>query len=382
MAEGNHRMCDNKKNNPIRVLHVLTAMNRAGTETMLMNLYREIDRTKIQFDFAVSATTECDYDKEIKNLGGKLFRYPKYKGVNHISYKLWWNKFFIDHPEYKIVHGHIGSTAAIYLKIAKKHNIFTIAHSHSTGGKLSIRSALYKMYSYNTRNIADYFIGCSKEALVNRYGTRIAENTDISAVLNNGVDVQKYIYDEQIRDAVKKELCLNDKLLLVGTVGRFTEAKNVFFIVDIISELNKVCTDFRFIWAGTGELKDQVKGYIEEKNLEDKIIMLGVRDDIPRILQILNVFILPSKYEGLPVIGVEAQAAGVPMLCSNKVSQEVKMTDCCTFLPIDSPKVWAESILRERTFRRITSAPEDVIKAGYDIRSTAAWLTDVYESVL
>ncbi len=369
----------NKQQTPIRILHVLTAMNRAGTETMLMNLYRAVDRDRIQFDFAVTATQPCDYDGEIEALGGRIIHYPKYTGKNHFSYKKWWNDFFKQHPEYKIVHGHIGSTASIYLKIAKKYGCFTIAHSHSTGGNASLHDILYKVYSHSTRYIADYFIGCSKEALVSRYGEKVANNTDESIVLNNGIDVEKYLFNEQIRDEVKNELKIDQNTLVLGTVGRFTEAKNPLFIVDILEQLKKQDPHFRFIWAGTGELLEKTKAYIKEKKLEDNVLLLGVRSDIPRILQALNVFILPSKFEGLPVIGVEVQAAGVPMLCSDKVSPEVGMSDCVTFLPIDSVEPWVEGIMKERIFRRVESAAQAVINAGYDTKATSLWLMDFYE---
>ena len=369
----------NKQQPVIRVLHVLTAMNRAGTETMLMNIYRAIDRNKIQFDFAVTTTEQCDYDDEINSLGGRIIHYPKYKGKNHFAYKRWWKTFFSTHPEYKIVHGHIGSTASIYLKIAKTYGCFTIAHSHSTGAYSSLHDYIYKLYSYSTRYIADFFIGCSTEALISRYGMRVAEDKKRSYVLNNGIDVKKYVYSEQIRDEVKEELGLGKDTLVVGTVGRFTEAKNTSFIVDILADLKKKEPDFRFIWAGTGELKEQTEKYITEKNLQENILLLGVRDDIPRILQAMNVFILPSKFEGLPVIGVEVQAAGVPMLCSDKVSPEVNMSKCVTFLPINDTDSWVKGILQEKSFRRVESAPRDVINAGYDIQTTSVWLADFYE---
>lgn len=363
---------------PIRILHVLTAMNRAGTETMLMNLYRAIDRDKIQFDFAVTTTEHCDYDDEITTLGGKIIRYPRYTGKNHFSYKKWWSVFFGEHPEYRIIHGHIGSTASIYLGIAKKYGRYTIAHSHSTGGKATVHDFMYQIYSHSTRYIADYFIGCSTEALISRYGSSVAADHTKSIVLNNGIDVDKYRYSEQIRDEVLSELGLGKNTFIVGTVGRFTEAKNTLFVVDILARLKEKEPGFLFLWAGTGELKEQVEKYIAEKKLQNKILLLGVRDDIPRILQVLNVFILPSKFEGLPVIGVETQAAGVPMLCSDKVSPEVNMSKCVTFLPIDSTEPWVEGILKERMFRRVADAPADVINAGYDIKATSQWLEGFY----
>ncbi len=363
----------------IRVLHVLTAMNRAGAETMLMNLYRAIDREKVQFDFAVTATTCCDYDDEIRALGGRIIRYPKYRGTNHLQYKKWWNDFFKNNHEYHIVHGHIGSTASIYLRIAKRYGMYTIAHSHSTGELKSVRDLFYKVYSYSTRYIADYFIGCSTDALISRYGKKIARLKDRSTILNNGVDVKKYTFSDYTRRAIREELGIKDETLVVGTVGRFTEAKNTFFIVDILYEIKKKIPDFVFVWAGAGELKDKVEDYIEKKGLSSNVKLLGVREDIPRVLHAMNVFILPSKFEGLPVIGVEVQAAGVPMLCSDKVSKEVNMSKCVTFLPIDSTAPWVSEILNERTYRRIPDASCDVIKAGYDINSTASWLLSFYE---
>ena len=371
---------DNKKNEPIRILHVLTAMNRAGAETMLMNLYRAIDHEHVQFDFAVTTTDKCDYDDEIEMLGGRIIHYPKYKGSNHFAYKKWLNTFFSEHSEYKIIHGHIGSTASIYLKIAKKHGRYTIAHSHSTGKMNSIRDFMYKVYSFSTRYIADYFIGCSTEALISRYGRKVADDNSKSIVLNNGIDIRKYAYSEQVRNEMLNDFNLSNNSFIVGTVGRLTEAKNPFFIVDILEELKQVEPDFRFIWAGNGELKERVTDYINKKKLNDNILMLGVRDDIPRILQLLNVFILPSVFEGLPVIGVEVQAAGVPMLCSDKVSKEVKLSNCVSFLPINSTTVWVESILKEKEFRRIENAPGDVAESGYDIIQTAGWLQTFYES--
>lgn len=364
----------------LRILHVLTAMDRAGAETMLMNLYRAIDKDKIQFDFAVTAKDHCDYDDEILNMGGKIIHYPKYNGKNHFAYKKWWNEFFRSHPEYKIVHGHIGSTASIYLKIAKKHGCYTIAHSHSAGMGFGMHNILYRLYSHSTRYIADYFIGCSTEALIARYGRKVASDKARSIVLNNGIDTSKYAYSESIRKEMLSSLGLSESSFVIGTVGRLTEPKNPMFILDILSELKK-SSDFVFLWAGAGELRNDIETKIKELGLSDNVRLLGVRDDIPRLLQTLNVFILPSKFEGLPVIGVEVQAAGVPMLCSDKVSPEVKMSEYCKFLGIDSVSYWVEEILNERSFRRNLSGIDSVKSAGYDINTTSKWLTDFYMKI-
>lgn len=365
----------------IRILHVLTAMDRAGTETMLMNLYRTIDRSEIQFDFAVSATRHCDFDDEIISMGGRIIHYPLYKGTNHFAYKKWWKDFFSSHPEYHIVHGHIGSTASIYLKIAKSYGCYTIAHSHNASEGAGIHGLLYRMYSYPTRNIADYFIGCSNAALTARYGSRVASDAGISTVLKNGIDVGKYAYSSSVRSSVLSELGISSSAFVIGTVGRLTDQKNPLFILDILKELNRRGEDFLFLWAGTGEMKYEIETSISSSGLSSKVRLLGVRSDIDRLLSAMNVFLLPSKYEGLPVIGVEVQASGLPMLCSDRVSSEVKITEYCRFLDIDSASLWADAVLEYREFVRNPSASSEVTRAGYDIRSTAAWLSDFYKSV-
>lgn len=179
---------------------------------------------------------------------------------------------------------------------------------------------------------------------------------------------------------MRAEFGLAQDALIIGTVGRLSMQKNPFFIVDILDELRKTEPDFRFLWAGTGGLKEDVERYIAQKGLTQNVLLLGVRDDIPRILQALNVFILPSKFEGLGIVAVESQAAGIPTLLSNTIPQEAKITAGCQFLPIDSPKAWAEAVLKERRFRRIENAAEDVKTAGYDVYATAKWLYGFYQN--
>ena len=171
-------MSEFDRNAPIRVLHVIGIMNRGGAETMIMNLYRQIDREKVQFDFVEHSIEAAAYDEEIQRLGGRIFRCPHYTGKNHLAYVKWWNGFFEKHTgEYRIVHGHIGSTAAIYLSIAKKHGLFTVAHSHNSNGPLNPRELLYRILSYRTRFVADFFFACSKQAGEDRFGKRVTNDT-------------------------------------------------------------------------------------------------------------------------------------------------------------------------------------------------------------
>ena len=366
-------------NEPIRVLQVVAKMNRAGTETMLMNYYRHIDRERVQFDFAVCTNEKCDYEDEIISLGGKIFRYPRYTGKNHFRYNKWWTQLFDQHPEYRIIHGHIGSTAAIYLGMAKKRGLYTIAHSHGTKEPLSIRSLLYGFLSYRTRYIADWFFGCSMQAIIDRYGKKIALSNR-AQVLNNAIDAKAYVYNEEVRREVRDELNLPNNLLVIGTIGRLTRQKNPTMILKIIKDLKEKGKEFRFIWVGVGELQENIDNEIKKKGLQSEVMMLGLRNDVPRILQAMDVFIFPSIWEGLGIVAVEAQAAGLPTLCSDKVPSEAKVTNLCKFISIDSTEPWIEEIEKETGRIRIVTT-EDIISNKFDICNQSSWLQNFYANI-
>ena len=368
---------------PIRVLHVLTAMNMAGTETLLMNLYRNIDRDTIQFDFAVTATNECAYDSEIASLGGRIYRYPRYKGINHFAYIKWWKTFLSKHEEYQIVHGHIGSTAAIYLKIAKKMNRFTIAHSHSIKPKRSLHAFIYSLHSYPTRKIADFFLGCLKQAIIDRYGHKVADNPSISKVLNNAINAKQFSFSKSVRRIIRDEYQVSDDTLVLGTVGRLTVPKNPLEIVRICSELNKRGVDFVFWWFGEGEMKEEIEIALKDANIQDCVKLLGVRNDIYKVLQGMDIFLFPSIWEGLGISCIEAQASGLPTLCSDTIPHEAKATDNCVFLKLNDTDAWCDSI--EDSIKMIKSPDyvrpdnyENIRKAGYDICESASELCKLY----
>lgn len=368
--------------NPIRILHVLTAMNMAGTETLLMNFYRNMDRTKVQFDFAVSTKKTCAYDEEIRSLGGRIIHYPLYRPNKDLKYREWWNRFFTRHPEYKIVHGHIGSTAAIYLKIAKKYGCFTIAHSHSTKGKISLKEIAYRLYSYPTRYIANQFFGCSQQALIDRYGGKIAYSSK-AKVINNAIDAEKYIYNPNVRNKIRNELGINRKQLVIGTVGRLTPPKNPYEIIRICAELKRRGLEYKFLWYGTGELEEEIKRRIAEEKLNDKIYLMGTRADIYNVLQAFDIFMFPSLWEGLGIACVEAQAAGLPTLCSDTVPKEAKVTNNCLLLPLDNTTKWCDEI--EEISRNVLSKDyarqntyKDILQANYDIKEVSTWLEQFY----
>lgn len=367
---------------PIRVLHVIGIMNRGGAETMIMNLYRHIDRSKVQFDFVENSSEPAIFDEEIISLGGRIYRCPHYNGKNHFTYAKWWNEFFQAHSkEYPIVHGHLGSTAAIYLAIAKKYGAYAIAHSHSSGTDHSLRSYLYQMMSYNTRNVADYFFACSEAAGKDRFGRKVISG-DHYAVLNNAIDVNRFSYNPSVHNAVRDELGIRQNQLVVGHIGRYTKEKNHEFILRIFSELKKMDSNARLLMIGDGPLHTQIMQAAEQLGLSSDVIFTGVRSDVERLVQAMDVFVLPSLYEGLGIVVIEAQVAGLPCCVSDVVPPEAVLTDLVERRPLaDGADAWAQWILsRGHTQRQNETAK--IMQAGYDISTTTAWLQNFYESVV
>ena len=364
---------------PIRVLHVIGIMNRGGAETMIMNLYRHIDRSKVQFDFLENSSEPAVFDEEILSLGGRIFRCPHYNGKNHFTYVKWWNDFFKAHPkEYPIVHGHLGSTASIYLSVAKKYGAYAIAHSHSSGTDHSLHANLYQIMSYNTRNVADYFFACSEAAGKERFGIKVVSG-DHYAVLNNAIDVNRFSYNPSVRNAVRDELGIGQIQLVVGHIGRYTKEKNHEFILKIFSELKKMDSNARLLMVGDGTLRTHIMQMAEQASLSSDVIFTGVRSDVERLVQAMDVFVLPSLYEGLPVTMVEAQTAGLPCIISDKVPSECILTEGLVDIMTlsASPEAWAEKILAKRAIPR-TDRRAEIAAHGFDITTEAVKLQEFY----
>ena len=366
-------------NNPIRVLHVIGIMNRGGAENMIMNLYRGIDRTKIQFDFVEHTSDHAAFDDEILSMGGHIYYCPRYNGKNHFSYIRWWKNFFQDHAkEYPIIHGHIGSTAAIYLSIAKKYGLYTIAHSHSAGAG----SVIFRCFSYPTRFVADHFFACSYDAGTSRYGNKVGQNPQLCQTLNNAIDTDKFIFNADIRKDYREQLKIHPDTLVVGHTGRFVDAKNHSFLLDVFAVVHKHKPDSVLLLVGDGELRPQIEDKIQQLHLEDAVIFTGVRNNVYDYYQVMDVFVMPSLYEGFPVTLVEAQAAGLPCLISDTIPDEVTLTDLIHFASLkSSPEIWAESIDRLSVCPR-KNMGQEIRNKGYDIHSTASQLQRFYENVV
>ncbi len=364
-------------NEPIRVLQVLGTMNRGGAENMIMNLYREIDRNKVQFDFVVHTDEECSFGEEIRSLGGKIFAAPKYTLKNHFAYKKWWKKFLKGHPEYRVIHGHMYSIASIYLGIAKKYGLVTIAHSHSTSFRKKKEALIRTALQLPLRNISDWLFACSDKAGIWLYGKN-CKNRKNYLLFKNAINPLKFAYNKKTAEAVRKELGLEGKFV-VGHVGSLSIPKNHTFLVDIFKEIKKEIPEAHLLLVGDGSQRQNILNKVEHYGVADSITLMGVRTDVEILLQSMDCFVFPSLYEGLPVSVVEAQAAGLPCFVSTNVTDEVCVTDLAIRLPLElGAEEWSKRIVEKKDSFVKTNMEEQIKKSGYDIKDTASWLQEFY----
>ena len=367
----------------VRVLHVVGSMDRGGAETLIMNLYRKMDREKIQFDFAVHSPKAGDYDDEIKGLGGKIYAMPRYNGVNHFSYRKAWERFFQSHPEYSIIHGHIRSTAAIYLRIARKYGFITIAHSHNTASRGSLLAKFVKMLlQYPIRNTADYLFACSGIAGRWLFGKKACQSRRFF-ILNNAIDSSKFVFSEETRRRKREELGVGQQFV-VGHVGNFDRQKNHAFLLDIFSRVCQIDNACTLLLAGSGNnaLQHDMEEKVRRMGLEGNVRFLGKRTDIHELLNAFDIFLLPSHHEGLPLVTIEAQSNGLICLLSDAISKEAAITQNVEFISLNkTAEFWASRILSYRNNYERTDMQAAVRDAGYDINSIAQWLTEFYLSL-
>lgn len=346
-------------------------MNRGGLETMIMNYYRNIDRTKVQFDFLVHRFDKANYDDEILSLGGKIYHLPNLNPFSK-EYLKSLDEFFKNHREYKIVHSHLDCMSAIPLNAAKKYGVpIRIAHAHSSNQIKDLKYPLKLYYKTKISKYATHLFACSEEA------GKWMFNTNQFFVLPNAIDANLYSFSEEKRNEIRNELQLNNQLV-IGHVGRFTSVKNHAFIIDIFNELHKIKPESVLLLAGTGNLMNDIKDKVNKLNLSDNVKFLGLRSDIPDLMQAIDVFVFPSLYEGLPVTLVEAQASGLPCIISDKIPIECKKTDLVKQISLDkSAKQWAEVLLESSKIERKNTYNE-IVSSGFDIQSNATKLQEYY----
>ncbi|MGN0522545.1 MAG: glycosyltransferase family 1 protein [Eubacterium sp.] len=366
--------------NITRVLLVFGKLNRGGAETLAMNLYRNIDRRVLQFDFIIHTTEKCDYTDEILSMGGRIFSMPRYNVLNHFKYKKCWNDFLTEHPEYKVVHAHMTGPASVFLRICKRHGCYTVSHSHTVAPKNGLRQVIVNSYRFPLRRISDYMFACSEQAGEWMFGKNVSKKKNYS-VLKNGIDIDSFAYNPQWRDEIRNEFNLNGKFVITD-VARFHMQKNHDFLLDIFCEIHKRNSNSALLLVGDGERRQELEERVKALRLEDSVIFAGVRADVNKILSACDVFVMPSVFEGLPVSLIEAQASGIHSIVTDTVSDEIKITDLVESLSLNEPPArWADAVLKYADGYERRDTSKDIADAGYDIKATAKKLQEFYLSV-
>lgn len=342
----------------IRVLQVFGALNRGGAETMVMNLYRSIDTSKVQFDFVVHTKAECAYDGEVERMGGRIYHVPRYRIVNHVQYAMWWKKFLRNHSEYKIVHAHIRSSAAVFLPIARHGKCITIAHSHSTSNGAGVQGKVKDIWQWPIRYSADYLFACSEEAGKWLYGREAVQGSNYR-IIPNGIDCRQFSYSETEREKVRAEQGIEDGCFVLGHIGRFHQAKNHKFLFQIFKNVLDKTSNAKLLLVGDGELREEMEQNCKSLGISEQTIFAGLQLYPERFYQAMDVFVFPSLWEGLPMSVVEAQAAGLPCIISDKITRNVQLTDLVIYESIDkASEVWSEKCMEYIRNERTGLSPE------------------------
>lgn len=365
------------KSEVIRVAHVVGKWLGGGVEAVVMNYYRNIDRSKIQFDFICDDdSTNIPYD-EIKKMGGRVIIVPSYTHLFSYNKKL--NEIFKKN-KYKIVHSHINTLSVFPLRVAYKCGVpIRIAHSHSTTNKKEWKKNMIKniLKPFSKMYATDYY-ACSKYA-----GEWLFGKNSKFTILNNAIDVDRFKYNEKYNKEIRKELNISSDTFVIGHIGRFVTQKNHSFLIDIFYELLKLNSNSVLLLAGQGPLQDEIKFKVKNLNIEDKVFFLNQRSDAYKLFSAFNVFLLPSLYEGLPVVGVEAQASGLLCVLSDSMTKETKILDSTCFISLDNDACyWAKAILNKyKKFKRI-DCRDKIVSANFEIKSSVKSLENNYSNLM
>jgi glycosyltransferase EpsF len=360
-----------------RVLHVFRVMNMGGAETMVMNLYRAMDKRKIQFDFLVHSEQPGYYDNEIKALGGRIYQIPQ---PSLHSLKAFEKQLFLllKKNEYRSVHSHVHFFSGFILRVAQKAEVpVRIAHSHTTsdGKKGTIVRQLYRGYtSYLLKKHGTHLVGCSIAANESLFG-----KNNKTLVLPNGFDIHAYEQHQTQTGPTRTQR----EDLVIGHIGRFDMVKNHSFFVETFFYFKKKYPNARAILVGDGPEKDRIQALIKAYNLEDSVQLLGIRSNIPELLSQFDLFLFPSLFEGLGNVVIEAQAAGIPCLVSDTVPKEADLSlNLVTFKSLqESAASWAIELtnLAKSEFSPSWNERERKLKEnGYDIVENAKYLEKMY----
>ncbi|MDF7665584.1 glycosyltransferase family 1 protein [Bifidobacterium sp. ESL0745] len=369
------------KNAPIRVMQVMGHMAGGGVEATIMNHYHFIDKSKVQFDFVIDEDSTVVPRQEIQELGGNVFVVPPYKRLP--QYLRSCEQLFAQQKP-DIVHSNLNALSVFPLGAAKKAGVpVRIAHNHSIGVmQEGLRTVLKDILRPFSKVFPTHLAACTPATARWLFGEKAVDNHKVFFI-KNAIDVDRYSYDLSIREEIRKSLNLKEGQLALGQVGRFCYPKNHLFALEVMKGVVKWHPDAQLFFVGDGELRSQIETKIQELQLGQNVHLLGQRNDVERLYQAFDALLFPSRYEGLPLTVVEAQAAGLPVIMSDVVSDEV---DICPNLihrlSLDNDiDTWIDTVDQVKTGNRQVADLDHFQKAGYEIRDSAQSLCEWYEEI-
>lgn len=352
----------------IRVAQVMGYMNGGGVEQVVMNYYRHIDRTKVQFDLIVCEGSGMVPRDEVESLGGRVFMVPSY---GRLSRYMWELERLFREEQWPIVHSHINALSVFPLRAAKRAGVpVRIAHSHSTSGKGEPLRGIMKSVLRNFSNVyPTHRFACGDLA-----GKWLFGNDAEFEIVRNAIDLDRFAFDRTVRSRVREELHIPNGTFVIGNVGRFMSQKNHTFLIEAFQVFHGKHPDSLLLLIGEGELRSIIEITARDAGIGNSVRFLGQRSDVADLYQAFDVFALPSLYEGLCVVGVEAQRSGLPCVFSDAITKEISLTEKVRFLPIDDPRVWANALMPSGASREVDTRSFE----EYDIVTAAKKLEGRY----
>ena len=357
-----------------RVLYVHGGLlNTGGTESVMMNFYRNIDREKVHIDFLLHGFGKAVYDDEIISSGGKIFNVVP-KGQNPVENTKQIREI-IKNGNYDVVHSHMDAGNAQILKIAKELNVpLRISHSHNTATQTSnpLKKVFNEFEKKKIYKYATHLFACSDLAGKWLYGDKAF------TVINNAIDVQRFEYSPELRNEMRKRLGISEDNVVLGHIGRFSYQKNHEKLITVFNSYLKKHSDAFLIMIGAGETKESIKKAVEDLKIEKNVLFVEPNNETNKYMQAMDCFVMPSRFEGLPVVTVEAQAAALPIVISDTVSKKCELTDLVSFVPLAADDDdWCSAIDEALKIKRY-SRLEELGQAGYDIKDSAVKMQRFY----